>query len=335
MKKVKIVINQISYQVHPYTELFGVMAILANDNNLYKNAGNEYYNKNYRNEIIKWFSPFKEHKAILLLTKYALNYSFNYDAPCFLFLELADNDKEISDYIYKERLPISTLELNDFLKQIDDFIINSNFKEFYNINTTRYLNSLESFIKKTKIHSPEKYLFQFIGNNSNKLSINLMHSVCSSNYGVHTKKGLYVCVMPSGESSTQGEPDFAYDLPDITSLILHEFAHSFINPLTENNRHIINKIDRETFVDALSLNPYGENINTAINETIIRSIECCYIKEMFPEVYEPFIKKYIKKGFSQIPHVIEMLEIFQNNSDNYESLSSFYPKLLTSFLSKY
>lgn len=40
IKNIKIVNHSISCEVNPYTELFGVMSILANDSKLYKHAGN-------------------------------------------------------------------------------------------------------------------------------------------------------------------------------------------------------------------------------------------------------------------------------------------------------
>lgn len=334
MKIVKVMADGISYQVHPYTELFGIMAILADDDKLYKNAGRECHNSNYRDDIIKWFSPFKNHKAVCLLTKYTSDYSFNYDAPCAFFLEMADNLNGFSDYIYKERLPIPAIELYKFAKEINNFVLYSNFNEFYKKNEIRYRRSLNLFIEKTTDYCPEDYLFKFIGHRSDKLAINLMNSVSSSHYGLSTEKYLYVCIMPNGESIAPGEPDFAFDLPDITSLILREFAHSFINPLTKKHEDIVEKIDRKLFQDTLNSNPYGDNINTAINETIIRSIECLYIKEVFPKEYDSFINRYIKAGFSQIPETISILKEYQNNRDLYPSIDDFYPKLLNSFLHK-
>lgn len=331
MNIVQIIADTISYQVHPYTELFGIMAILADDNELYKNAGSEYYNSNYRNEILEWFFPFKDHKAVLLLTKHTSYYSFNYDAPCALFLELGDNNERFSDYVYKERLPIPAIEFYQFSKAITNFIVDSNFEEFYKANENRYRKSLELFIEKTRDYSPEDYLFQFIGHKSDKLAVNLMHSVCSSHYGLSTEKHLYVCAMPNGGSSLPGEPDFAFNLPDITSLILHEFAHSFINPLTEKHEDIVEKIDIKIFEASLSSNPYGDDINTAINETIIRSIECLYIKETFPEIYKDFIQSNIKSGHTLIPETISILEEYQSNRDLYPSIDDFYTKLLGSF----
>lgn len=322
----------ISYQVNPYTELFGIMAILADDNNLYKNAGSESCNSNYRNHIIKWFSAFKDHRAVRLLTRYASDYNFNYDAPCAFFLEMADNLNGFSDYIYKDRLPIPAIELYKFAQEINNFILYSNFKEFYKKNEIRYRRSLNLFIQKTKDYSPEDYLFKFIGHKSDKLAINLMHSVSNSHYGLSTEKYLYVCIMPNGESLAPGEADFAFNLPDITSLILHEFAHSFINPLTKKHKNIVKNIDGRTFQDTLKSNPYGDDINTAINETIIRSIECLYIKDIFPEEYDSFINRYIGAGFSQIPQTISILKEYQKNRDLYTSIDDFYPKLLNSFL---
>jgi len=40
----------------------------------YWQAGDERSNENYRDEILKWFDPFKKHKALSLLTEYTDRY---------------------------------------------------------------------------------------------------------------------------------------------------------------------------------------------------------------------------------------------------------------------
>mgnify|MGYP000933929253 CR=1 FL=1 len=74
IKTIKIVNHPISCEVNPYTELLGVMPILASKSKIYRQAGDERLNKNYRDEILKWFDPFKKHEALSLLTEYTDRY---------------------------------------------------------------------------------------------------------------------------------------------------------------------------------------------------------------------------------------------------------------------
>src|SRR5699024_6620883 len=111
----------------------------------------------------------------------------------------------------------------------------------------RYKRSIDKFIDRIEDYSPHKYLFSFIGEKPEKFVINLMHSVTNSNYGLSTEKNLYVCVAPNGPSDIYGEPDFASNLSNITSLILHELAHYFINPLTKKYSNYIKDIDENLF----------------------------------------------------------------------------------------
>lgn len=332
MKIIKKVDSSISYEVNPYTELFGIISIIADNSELYREAGDEYFNQNYRNEILECFNSLRNHKAVLLLTKYTRRYQFNYDAPCALFLEMADNGGRFSDYISKERLPISTKKLDKLLEEIDNFIKDSDFESFYLNNKNRYKKSIDKFIDSMEDYSPEKYLFSLIGQESEKFVINLMHSVTNSNYGLSTEKNYYICIAPNGPSGIDGEPSFACSLSNITSLILHELAHSFINPLTKKHSNYIKNIDEKVFYNTFKNNPYGNNVETAVNETIIRSIECLYIKDFFPGEFDQFLNNYLLKGFSQIPKVVDLLRKFQKERTVNENLDVFYPEILKALM---
>lgn len=332
IKTIKRVNHSISYEVNPYTELFGVMSILVSNSKVYRQAGDERFNKNYRDDILKWFDPFKKHKVLSLLTEYTDRYQFNYDAPCAFFLELSDNINGFSDYIRKERLPIATNKTNEFVLEIESFIQDSNFNNFYLNNEKRYKNSINNFLNTTEKYSPEKYLFSFIGEKPKQFTVNLMHSVTNSNYGLVTEKNLYVCIAPNGSSYIDDEPNFAFELSDITSLILHELAHSFINPMTDKYDNLVKNINKKLFCEVFKYNPYGNNVKTAINETIIRSIECMYIRDFFPNEFDEFLNLYLLRGFSQIPKVMDLLEQFQKEREFYNTLDFFYPEILKSFL---
>jgi len=156
-----------------------------------------------------------------------------------------------------------------------------------------------------------------------------MHSLSTANYGLMSKKNLYCFVRPYYLSRFDGDFDFAYDLPYVTTLILHEFAHSFINPLTDKFLTNENLINKEKLNNCLELNSYGTHYKTAINETIIRTIECIYVNKFFNESYKEFKKEYIADGFVHIP---ELEKLFETKPD--KPINEYYNEILKIFYIK-
>lgn len=83
-------------------------------------------------------------------------------------------------------------------------------------------------------------------------------------------------------------------------MILHEFTHAFINPLIKKFERIINKIDINKFA-------YGDSLSVYIAETVIRAIECIYVKQQFPTEHEAYIQDNVKEGFILIRGVENIL----------------------------
>ena len=114
----------------------------------------------------------------------------------------------------------------------------------------------------------------------------------------------------------------------MTTLILHEFAHSFINAITDRYENIVNSIDDKLFSLAFQNNPYGESKVTVINESIIRAIECRYLKDNFPSSYNEIKNDYINDGFILISKLEEVFEKNSNNRKKYKNIKKFYVEII-------
>lgn len=81
----------ITFEVNYYTELLGVIGVLSDNQDAICDAGVIRCNEWYHQEILNYFSKFKDHKAIILLEIFSDEYNFNYDAPVELVFRLANN----------------------------------------------------------------------------------------------------------------------------------------------------------------------------------------------------------------------------------------------------
>ena len=307
MNSVVIRNGNVNFTVNYWTEILWVMFILCDDQNAIKQAGAERGNANYRKEVIDRFSIFSEHSAIKLLQKLSKEYYFNYDAPVLLFLMLSEN-KVCRRTVCKQRMSIERSLFRTFIDEIKDFEDKINFKSFYNEHVSFYTKCIEEFISDLSIYSPIEFLYKTLNIKSRKsLNINLMCAVTSANYGVFVNNKLYANIRPYKYSKVEGEPCFSYEPIYFTTLVLHEFAHSFVNSLVFD---CVNEsgVDGKKYASELKNFEYGENVGVYIAETFIRALECLYVKQVFSTNYNEYVSDYISEGFVKLEKVIQLFE---------------------------
>lgn len=322
MENVCVSINKVNYMVNYYTELLGVMYVICDDGAAIKQGGDERGNSNYRNEIISCFSEFSNHNAIKTLKKLAKEYYFNYDAPVLLSLMLSEN-KLCRRTLCKQRKLIERSLFKNFINEIYDFEKQTNFIEFYFNHKDLYLKYINEFINDMEKFDPVGFLYKTLNIRSRKtLNIDLMCAVTNANYGVMVKNKLYANIRPYKYSRIEGEPCFSYEAIYYTTLILHEFAHSFINDVVFESLETIN-VDKNKYLDILKNFDYGENIGVFIAETVIRAIECLYVKHVFENDFEEYVSAYINDGFNKIEKVIDVIDTFVQNYDSKKNFKDF------------
>ncbi len=325
--------GDIYFTVDYYTELLGVMGILSDRQYDICEMGLERCQKQYRDEILSRFSRYKNHKAVHLLELFSDKYDFNYDAPVELALRIgrgADIDK---DELCRGRKPIDSGLFDEFIDAFNDFDKTSGFEEFYKAHIEYYRESIENFISDYDKYKPLDWLLEALAVPTGfDFSINLMHGITNANYAALLEDGIVINIRPYFKTRYEHMPDFSYSSVYWTTLVVHEFAHGLINPLTRRHSHLISNIDKRPYEQLLKELCYGTSLETYINETLIRSLECLYVKENFKELYEQFIDDYREEGYDKIPRIIELtkkkesfrlesyideiIEIFQNNLKN-------------------
>lgn len=320
MESVTIIKNKVNYTVNYWTELLGVMYIINEDESVKKHGGSERCNKVYRDEVLACFSKYNNHNAVKTLSKLSKEYYFNFDAPVLLFLQLS-SDKVCRRSVCKGRRMIERSLFNEFISSVKDFEKETNFEDFYKKHINFYNDCLNEFINDLERFEPIDYLFNVLNvKNRKSLTINLMCGVTSSNYGVFVKNKMYANIRPYYKSKSEERPCFSFKPIYFTTLVLHEFAHSFINDWVEESIKNVD-IDVKKYKKILKNFNYGECMYVYIAETIIRAIECLYVLKEFNYGFESYVSEYENEGFVLIRKVIDEIKEFMEGKKEYKKFT--------------
>ena len=325
-KEISINFNNINLCVNPALECLGVIFIVSNFC-----LNKPRTNQKYVQLVCEHFSKFENHELITQFKSLTQNNSFKYDAPLELMLNIFYNKKPSKELM--QRANLNTKKFNALKKLLNSFVVETNFNEFFENNKNYYIKNLNQFKFDMLKFSPSKYLFEFLGLSSKKLNIALMFGITTSNYGITANKNLYCCVRPFKESRTEHEIDFSCNNVYTTTLILHEFAHHFINPLTAKFGFAVKKIDENKFKSAFDKNAYGTHKETVVNESVIRAIECKFVEDNFGKAeYDEIKQDYLNDGFEYIPKLEELYKIYLTQRNKFKNMKKFYPQIIDLFV---
>ena len=119
-------------------------------------------------------------------------------------------------------------------------------------------------------------------------------------------------------------------------ILLHEFSHPFINPLTEKYAHLVEeyKIDYEKLKPYKLpnfLSGYGDWYE-CVNEHLVRAMVIYLLKKCdFTHDAEQMLGHDLYCGYQYIPFILERYKLYEQNRDRYPSFEAFYPSLLNVF----
>ena len=304
------------------TELLSVLFWLSNykinysfivnmeESSLYSKAIHYFKNTNYK-------------KVVGLFETLVDKYDMTFDAPVALFMQF---NEDMTSYFLEEYPYVTRLNKNHLVNELMDEVImfykESNFENYYSSNFDYYNNIL---IKQNSLHLNTiiSFMDDLYGKEREQLnlSINITSGTTNGGYCV-TNGNQIIC-----SSGLLNNNIYLYD-----SMVLHEFSHHFINPLTHIWMNDNDKKDDLLFEDIKEIvKKQGYNSNeTIINEYMIRAIECCYNDIYSNEDLSSFIEKNMNQGFKDIEHVYTLVK--EEVIVPKRLIKDVYPKLLESFI---
>jgi hypothetical protein len=281
----------------------------------------------YQDEIEQYFSKFKIHPAVTIAQQLT-DSGFTYDAPVNFVLHFGPPPKMEKLYPYDDYLvgrARGASILDSFADALRGFAEASRFMDFYNSHADLY-NSILSAYKDLDMRTLVYTLERFYGDQKRGYQIIVGASMprAGGGYGatIQTDKG-DICYFVYRASSP------LYSTASLYSLGLHEFAHSFVNPMVaqfrgdvDRLRYLLDPVSRQ-----MSDMAYG-TFETMLDETIIRAFEALQsTMEFGPSTGTYRIMSEMRQGFYFVDTVYNHLVEYLYNIDSYKTFASYLPKI--------
>ena len=336
MKSIEIRNKNIIATVDYRTELLGIIMWLSDYHTLLKECFEVYDNKFYIDNILQIFSKYKDENVIKDFMKLVEKYQFTYDAPYALFLQLDENFKcnKLDDYVFKERLEEDT-SVYDFIDKLEEFAKKINFEDYYNKNIGLYKKWTSYILDCFKRGNVLKFYDNYFGKSNNDFYLNLMPFASNGSFSATINNKIYDMnpVTRDMKKDTLFERD-RYE--SVISAPIHEFLHGYVNPITEK-KGLLN-FDTHMFdnlKEKMSMQGYPTDVEI-INEHLVRAIQIRYIlNEYKDEKWAEYVTNMEEKnGFIYIRDILEKLEEFEKNRNNYKNFEQFYPEIIINLKEK-
>ena len=118
------------------------------------------------------------------------------------------------------------------------------------------------------------------------------------------------------------------DIDSKLKIVIHEFLHSVINPITEKYNIFTHESNYLEKTDRLKLSGYGTDLSL-INETIVRAITIKLYCNIIKKIDEnELLNSEYDHGFISIKDIYKALSEYENNRDIYLSIDSFFEKIV-------
>ncbi|WP_349663409.1 DUF4932 domain-containing protein [Cellulophaga lytica] len=291
----------------------------------------------YKSKLKNNYKALKNHKAVALFDTLSKKHDFNFNNVTDWALQFGEFPE-----LNKVREVINP---DSFDESKGDYLIKKFKKEFISFNQDSlfqaYLTEVKVLnekvinqVKQSKsIENLPAYLEKYYGTKLSSYNLILSPLVHSGGFNAeflaNGKKEVYAIIGPNGE--VEYIPYFEKKFLEM-DLILHEFGHSFVNPLTEKFQNEIETIKEKYYTENLKKDGKIQAYNKWIyllNELIIRAITIRIANKNFGTEKAKELLDYEKSiGFSLVDNIIEILKEYENNREKYSKFSEFYPILI-------
>lgn len=296
--------------------------------------------KFYTDKIDMHFSEFINHKLIEFVKKIRKENGVSYDAVMTMAIYLGEAPNftplvKFSDSIPEERW--GKENAITFVKLLRSFYKDAHCDKFFKENSELYKNVSARFMPVYN-HLDLKWYTQFYGKES-KDKFKIINGLGNGggNYGpsitLKSGKREVYAIMGTWSMDSTGIPKF--NLNNYFPTLLHEFNHSFVNYLIEQNLQNLQASGEKIYAveaEGMKQQAYGD-WETMVNESLVRAAVIKYMKDhqFDKNQIENEIKEQVSSKFLWINELTEELENYDKQRDKYPTLESYMPNIIKAF----
>ena len=330
--------QRIAPQIDKRVEILSIISRLAEYGEYNQKAA-----KKYISDIHSYFNGFKNDTLIRLAIKIRNELEIGFDAVMSMAVNLKlengkfslqSNWKNDLDKRWTQKVTLPFVDLlNRFYLKTKAEIFFKNEASYYNYISKAFDEILTGF--------HQQWYYDYYGIKPNeKFSIVIGCGNGGANYGVSITDSKLVrhvyAIMGSWSFDKNDNPIFNEE--SYLPTLIHEFNHSFINPLlTNNQRNTILKHSMQIILDTMSTEMKKQaysNWETVFNESLVRASVIRYLirnSNGNPRIVENEIIDQTTRGFLWIKNLVDLLGVYEANRAKYPTIAEFYPRIISFF----
>ncbi|MCB0450972.1 MAG: DUF4932 domain-containing protein [Confluentibacter sp.] len=289
----------------------------------------------YKSKLRKNLDALKNHKAVILFDTLTKNHGFNFYKVTDWALQF-DKFPELNK-VREVAKPYPFAESNDIIENFKKEFISFNQDSLFQVYLTEIKQLNEKVLNQVKasksIQELPTYLETYYGTKLGSYNLILSPLVHSGGFNAefieNGKKQVYAIIGPNGE--IEHIPYFGKDYIEM-DMILHEFGHSFVNPLLEKYASEIEKLKDKYYTQNLIKAGNQEGYSEwkyVFNELLLRATTIKITEKHFGAKKAKELLDYeIAIGFSLVENFVEILKTYEKNREKYPNFNKFYPILI-------
>lgn len=332
--------SQIRVEVSEAVELMSILA---------RTAGNKEYNMDMAGQYTKdtevWFAPYKQHAAVVCFQNLRDQYGISYDAVMSMAIHLDIDGGKVKFLGEQADLEKrwSNVDIDDFIDKLNTFYTDTRFHNFFELHRMFYDEGLKEYEANVMTYFHQEWYARFYGTApTDRFRIVIGFTCGGGNYGpsrqlpgqpreAYAICGYYINLQtgkPYGEGA------------NMATTLIHEFNHSFVNPLLNNetNASLIATTGQKLHkfsAYAMERQAYSD-WQTVINESIVRAAVILYMLDQDFDQKQVLneLANQVCRSFNWMPELVASLRYYAAHRDQYPTLNDYYPEIARC-LSKY
>ena len=327
---------KVEVEVSETVELMSILARTAESEEFCMDMAGD-----YTKDTEAWFAPFKDHPAVISYQELQQQYGICYNAPMDLAVNLVIDGaglKFVGDKNFMDKRWMN-VNIEDFVAQLNDFYTDTRFHEFFQQHQAFYDETVRMYSENVMPHFKQDWHPRFYGTEPDQeYHVIIGFTNGGSNYGASRQlpgkaKEMFSVCGYWDYPSVGNFVDVKNAKTSAAPILIHEFNHSFVNHLIEDekNAKIMGDIPQRLLdqdYNIMSQQAYPEG-TTVFNESVVRAATIIYMMEngFAAEEVQDALMNEVSRGFKWTPELVAALRDYTANRNKYPTLNDFYPQM--------
>lgn len=296
----------------------------------------------YTEDTEAWFSAYKDHPSVSYFKDLRVRYNIGYDAVMTVGINLAIDNGKLLMLTHKDGLGNrwKNVDTDTLVAKVNQFYTDTHFHDFYQKHKPFYSEVLRIYEANVMQYFHQDWYATFYGTEPTERFRVVIGFTCGGgNYGPsrqlpgQPKEVFAICGYYVNEQNGK-----AYENGiDYAATLIHEFNHSFVNRLLDNETNNVllvpigKKLLKQSY-HSMTSQAY-RNAETVINESIVRAAVILYLQDcgFTEEQIKDEMYEQISRGFYWMPELVTSLRYYSKHRSKYPTLNDYYPQIAKAF----